>query len=198
MTAAVLALPDLPPDLMTPVPASLDPVLDAAVACLARHGLRTSLSDIARELGVAPSTVYRKVGSVDRVALLVLTREAQRLLERMPSLVAAAVGPESVTRVMAACISTVREHAVAAKFLRDEGEWLGRLVSRNMDSIIEQGVASVEPFVATAMATGIIKDGDAQGLSQWLVRIMLVTLISPPPGDLEDALNALLLPVLTP
>ena len=74
--AAVVALPVLPEGLPLPVPASLNPVLDAAVDCLARHGLRTTMSDIAREMGVAPSTVYRKVGSVDHAALLVLAREA--------------------------------------------------------------------------------------------------------------------------
>ena len=70
----------LPPD------PALDPVLDAATECLARHGIsKTTLSDIAREMGVAPSTVYRKVGSVDNVTMLVFAREAQRFLERIPA-----------------------------------------------------------------------------------------------------------------
>jgi AcrR family transcriptional regulator len=67
--------PRLPPD------PALDPVLDAAVECLARRGIsKTTLSDIAREMGVAPSTVYRKVGSLDNVAMLVVAREAERRL----------------------------------------------------------------------------------------------------------------------
>src|SRR3546814_3601207 len=83
MPAEVLALPLLTERLPLPPSPSLDPLLDAAVECISRHGLsKTSLSDIAREMGVAPSTVSRKVGSVDNVALLVLGREAHRLLER--------------------------------------------------------------------------------------------------------------------
>ena len=116
----------------------------------------------------------------------------------MPALVADAAGPESVTRVMAACVDTVREHPAAAKILRDEGEWLGRFVSRRIDAIVDQGVTSVEPFVAAAMGAGIIRLQDARALTEWLVRIMAVTIVSPPPGDLVTALNALLLPVLTP
>src|SRR5579883_2394133 len=58
--AMTLAFPTFTDRLPLPVPATLDPVLDATVECLGRHGLsRTSLSDIAREMGVAPSTVYR-------------------------------------------------------------------------------------------------------------------------------------------
>ena len=67
--AEVITFPLLAESLPGPPPASLDPVLDATVECIARHGLaKTSLSDIARELGVAPSTVYRKVGSVENAA----------------------------------------------------------------------------------------------------------------------------------
>src|SRR3546814_6306525 len=89
MPAEVLALPLLTERLPLPPSPSLDPLLDAAVECISRHGLsKTSLSDIAREMGVAPSTVSRKVGSVDNVALLVLGREAHRLLETVPVLLA--------------------------------------------------------------------------------------------------------------
>src|SRR3546814_407858 len=89
---------------------SLDPLLDAAVECISRHGLsKTSLSDIAREMGVAPSTVSRKVGSVDNVALLVLGREAHRLLETVPVLLAGAEGPDVIIRVMVAAIEDANE-----------------------------------------------------------------------------------------
>src|SRR5262245_48104904 len=87
--AEVVTFPLLAQSLPGPPPASLDPVLDATVECIARHGLsKTSLSDIARELGVAPSTVYRKVGSVDNAVELVMAREGHRLLERMPEVIA--------------------------------------------------------------------------------------------------------------
>jgi AcrR family transcriptional regulator len=196
--ADVLAFPLLSERLPLPVARSLDPVLDAAADCLARHGLtRTSLSDIAREMGVAPSTVYRKVGSVDNAALLVFAREAQRLAERMPTLLTEATGPESVTAVMAECVRTVSEHPVTVKVLRDEGEWLGRLVSRRLPAIIEQAVETAEPFVAAAIAAGLIRRQNASTLTHWLVRLMLVCVVSPPPGDLVDALNALVLPALT-
>ena len=60
-------MPVLPP---VP-PASLDPYLDATARCFARYGVRrTSVQDVARELGVATMGLYRYVA--DRQALEVL------------------------------------------------------------------------------------------------------------------------------
>src|SRR3546814_21021192 len=77
-------------------------------------------------MGVAPSTVSRKVGSVDNVALLVLGREAHRLLETVPVLLAGAEGPDVIIRVMVAAIEAATEHPMSRKVLQDEGQWMGR------------------------------------------------------------------------
>ncbi|HEY6473508.1 MAG TPA: helix-turn-helix domain-containing protein, partial [Acidimicrobiales bacterium] len=121
--AELLALPVLADRLPLPPNPSLDPTLDAATDCLARHGIsKTTLSDIAREMGVAPSTVYRRVGSVDNVTMLVFAREAHRFLERVPATLASApatatattTGPHVVTARLAAAITTLANHPVAA------------------------------------------------------------------------------------
>ena len=199
MPAEVLALPLLAERLPLPPPPGLDPLLDAGVECLSRHGLsKTSLSDIAREMGVATSTVSRKVGSVDQVALLVVAREAQRFLDRLPTLVAGEAGPRAVTRVLVEAVETARAHPVVAKVLRDEGDWMGRLVTRRLEALIDQGVEVSEPFLAAAMDAGLVRRQDPTLLAHWLLRIALSATVTPPPGDLADALDALLLPVLTP
>lgn len=199
MPAEVLALPLLAERLPLPPPSGLDPLLDAAVECLSRHGLsKTSLSDIAREMGVATSTVSRKVGSVDHVALLVVAREAQRFLDRLPALVAAEPGPRAVTRVLVDAVETARAHPMVAKVLRDEGDWMGRLVTRRLDALVEQGVEVSEPFLTAAMDAGLVRRQDPTLLAHWLLRIALSATVTPPPGDLAAALDALLLPVLTP
>src|SRR4051812_39176719 len=97
-----LRLPGLPDP-------ALDAVLDATVECIARFGLaKTSLSDIAREMGVAPSTVYRKVGTVDRAAQLVMTREGHRQLARMPELIGGVKGPRVITVFLAETITATK------------------------------------------------------------------------------------------
>ncbi len=199
MPAVALPLPTLPDRLPLPVPPSLDPVLDATVECIARHGLsRTSMSDIARELGVAPSTVYRKVGSVDGAVLLVVAREAERFLARVPDVMASASGPRAITAVVAACVRTAAEHPMTAKILRDDSDWLGRVVSRRLDAFLAQGAEVARPMLEAAMDARVVRRQDATLLAHWLLRVALAALVSPPPGDLDDALDALLLPMLTP
>lgn len=199
MSAEVLPLPLLGEQLPLPPSPALDPLLDAAVECLARHGLsKTSLSDIAREMGVATSTVSRKVGSVDNVALLVVAREAHRFLQRLPEVVVGAEGPEIVTRVVAAAIEAATAHPVAVKVLRDEGPWMGRVVTRRLDDLLDQGVAIAAPLLTLAMEAGLVRQQDPALLAHWLLRIALAAMVSRPPGPLTDALDALLLPALTP
>lgn len=197
--AEVLALPVLAERLPLPPDPALDPVLDAAAECLARHGIsKTTLSDIAREMGVAPSTVYRKVGSVDNVTMLVFAREAQRFLGRIPSTLASAAGPTTITTLMTDAITTLADHPVAAKVLRDEGDWMGRMVTRQLDHLLAQGVEVTAPLLTAAMAAGLVREQDPQLLAHWMLRIALAALVAPPPGDLQSALDELLLPVLSP
>ena len=191
------------PSFQRPLPAparpALDPVLDAATECLSRHGIsKTTLSDIAREMGVAPSTVYRKVGSVDNVAMLIFAREAQRFLERIPATLTTATGPQAITQLMADAITTLADHPVAAKVLRDEGDWMGRMVTRQLDHLLAQGVEVAAPLLTAAMAAGLIRQQDPQLLAHWLLRIALAALVAPPPGDLQASLDELLLPLLAP
>lgn len=183
----------LPPD---PV---LDPVLDAAIECFSRRGIsKTTLSDIAREMRVAPSTVYRKVGSIDNAAMLVFAREADHYLRRVPALMAEASGPRTITRLMAEAVTTLANDPVAAKVLRDEGDWMGRMVTRQLDHLLVHGVDIVAPFLALAMEGGLIRTQDPVPLAHWLLRIGLAALVAPPPGDLQASLDELLLPMLTP
>jgi AcrR family transcriptional regulator len=198
-TAEVIPLPLLADRLPVPPPASLDPLLDATVECLARHGLsKTSVSDIAREMGVAPSTVYRKVGSVESAVLLVVAREGQRLLERMPEVIAGAEGPRVITVFLAEGIEQCRSHPMVEKILRDEVDWVGRMATRRLDNMLEQAADAAVPLLEAAMQAGAIRTQDALGLARWIVRIGSICVLSPPPGSLVDALDALLLPMLDP
>lgn len=197
--AELLALPVLTDRLPLPPDPALNPLLDAAARCLARHGIsKTTLSDIAREMGVAPSTVYRKVGSVDNVTMLVFAREAQRFLDRIPATLATATGSRAITALMADAIRTLADDPVAAKVLRDEGDWMGRMVTRQLDRLLAQGVEIAAPLLAASMATGLIRQQDPEQLAHWLLRIALAALVAPPPGDLQVALDDLLLRVLEP
>ena len=197
--AEVIDLPFLAGQLPGPPPESLDPVLDATVECVARHGLsKTSLSDIARELGVAPSTVYRKVGSVDNAVALVAAREGQRMLARMPEVIAGVEGPRVITVFLAECLETTRRHPMTDKILRDDVDLVGRIATRRIEDSLTRSAEGTAPWLEAAMDAGHVRRQDPIALAHWIARISLVCLLAPPPGDLLAALDALLLPTLTP
>src|SRR4051794_37618113 len=155
VTAEVIRLPLLAEQLPGAPDENLDALLDATVECIARFGLaKTSLSDIARELGVAPSTVYRKVGTVEHAAQLVMTREGHRQLARMPEVIAGVKGPRVITVFLAHTITAAANHPMVARVLRDESEWMGRLTTRWLDGQLAEGAALSAPFLGMAMDRG--------------------------------------------
>jgi AcrR family transcriptional regulator len=196
--AEIIPLPLRAEGLPTPPPEGLGPVLDATVECIARHGLaKTSLSDIAREMGVAPSTVYRKVGTVEHAAALVMAREGHRMLTRLPEIIAGIEGPRQITVFVAESIETSRHHPMMRKLLND-ADWVGRFVTRDLDDAVERQAEVSAPLLALAMKEGNIRRQDPVALAHWLARISIICLFSPPSGDLVSALDALLLPALEP
>ena len=195
----VIPLPVLAQHLPGAPDPALDAVLDATVDCIARYGLaKTSLSDIAREMGVVPSTVYRKVLTVENAVRLVMAREGHRQLARMPEVVAGVEGPRVITVFLAETITAALHHPMVAKILHDESDWMGRLATRTLDERLADGAAVAAPFLASAMDAGFVRRQDPMALAHWIVRISTICLLSPPPGDLRAALDALLLPMLTP
>ena len=99
---------------------------------------------------------------------------------------------------MTDAIETLANDPVAAKVLRDEGDWMGRMVTRQLDHLLAQGVEVTAPFLAAAMAAGLVRKQDPELLAHWMLRIALAALVAPPPGNLQSALDDLLLPVLAP
>ena len=197
--AEIIPLPVLAQHLPGAPDPALDAVLDATVECIARYGLaKTSLSDIGREMGVAPSTVYRKVATVENAVRLVMAREGHRQLARIPELVAGIEGPRVITVFLAETITATANHPMVAKILNDESDWMGKLATRTLDERLADGAAVSAPFLASAMDAGFVRRQDPIALAHWLVRISTICLLSPPPGDLRQALDDLLLPMLTP
>lgn len=206
MTLAEAALPDEPLHLpsiaqgLPPAPpGDLDPYLDAAATCFARHGIgRTSVPDIARELGISRTTVYRQVGTVEQAARLLLARELHRFLDRLPAVLEGAVGPETVTRLVAAVVHFAREHPVLAKVLADEPELIGPFLTGELPELVARVSAIATPLLERAMDSGLIRHQDAVVLAEFLVRTTVSLVLAPPPGDLGAFLDQTVLALLAP
>lgn len=175
----------------------LDRALDATAACLARHGLaRTSMTDLAREMGVARSTLYRHFGSVEEAAWALLARESWRFFDAFGEVAVSGAGPRSVIDLAAQFVRFASTHPVMARLLHDEPDFVGRVVTRHMAALVDYAAAVVTPLVAAAMDNGVISRRGPGRLAQWMGRVVAICILAPPSGDLEDLLEEMLLPVL--
>lgn len=194
-----LHLPSLAQGLPPVPPPELDPYLDAAATCFARHGIsRTSGPDIARELGVSRTTVYRQVGTVEQAVRLLLARELHRFLAHLPTVLAGAVGPETVTRLLAAVVVSAREHPVLAKVLADEPELIGPFLTSELHALVDRLSSIATPLLDRAMDAGLVHRRDPVVLAEFLVRTAVSLVLAPPSGNLAEFLDQTVLPVLSP
>lgn len=191
--AAVLhGLPPVPPS-------SLDPVLDAAAVCFARFGVRrTSVQDVAKQLGVNRTTVYRQVGNVEQMASLLAVRETHRTLATLPRRMSWPIGPRAIVDMMATLVTEAQQHPVLAKMLADERDVIGSMLVGDAPQLLNQISAALAPLLAMAMRTGHIAQRDPAVIAEWLVRICGSLILVEAPGRVEDFLAELLIPALTP
>jgi AcrR family transcriptional regulator len=180
-------------------PASLDPVLDAAAVCFARYGVRrTSVQDVAKQLGVNRTTVYRQAGNVEQLASLLAVRETHRTLAALPHRMNLPVGPQAIVEMMATLVAEAQAHPVLAKMLADERDMVGALLAGDAPQLLGRIAAALAPLIATAMRTGHIAARDPVILAEWLARIGGSLILVERPGGVEEFLAEVLIPALTP
>lgn len=185
----------LPP---RPAPA-LDPYLDAAARCFTRYGIaRTSVQDIARELGVNRTTVYRQVGNVEQATRLLVSREMHRILAGLPGRMAGLSGPEAAIELLAVVMEEALAHPVVDKMLTDERELLGALLADGIPQLFREIADRITPLIGLTVRAGAIAERDPAILADWLARIAVTVMVSPPRTPLRRFLSELLVPALTP
>ncbi|MCD0451435.1 TetR/AcrR family transcriptional regulator; helix-turn-helix transcriptional regulator [Actinocorallia sp. API 0066] len=185
----------LPP---APDPA-LDPYLDAAARCFTRFGVgRTSVQDIARELGVNRTTVYRQVGNVRSAALLLVSREVDRILATLPGRIAGLDGPEAVVELLATVIEESLAHPVLQKMLTDERDMIGSLLAGEIPRLFTEITDRIAPLLRLLAGGGAIADRDPVVVAEWLTRIAVTVMVAEPRGPLRRFLAELLVPALRP
>ena len=178
-------------------PPALDRALDATATCLARHGLaRTSMTDLAKETGVARSTLYRHFSSVEEAAWALAAREAYRFFDSFGHLVGTGARPEAVVALAAEFVRFASTHPVMARLLHDEPEFLGRVATRHVAALVDYAAAVVTPLVAAAMQGGTIAPRDPGRLAQWMGRVVAICILAPPADGPDELLGEMLLPLL--
>jgi AcrR family transcriptional regulator len=113
---------------VTPRPSALDAFLRARKRFLASE--RIDMSSLAQELGVSRVTLYRWVGSRDRLLVEVIWSLARRTLDNIDVEVGAR-GPERIVQIVTRFLEDVITNAGMRRWLAEEGEYAMRLLTRH-------------------------------------------------------------------
>lgn len=192
LTRLLTGLPELPPP-------ALDPYLDAASRCFARFGVeRTTVQDVANEMGFNRGTIYRQVGTIENQIRLLAARDLRRSLAALPAKVAGLSGPALVVEVIAVGVEEARAHPVLAKVLADEPRLVGRILEEHIGQVRDQVLPVIARVLQTGMAAGLFAPVDPVILASWLVRIGVTLFVLEPEVALRPYLGEILYPMLTP
>jgi AcrR family transcriptional regulator len=113
---------------VTPRPTALDAFLRARKRFLACE--RIDMSSLAQELGVSRVTLYRWVGSRDRLLVEVIWSLARRTLDNIEAEVKE-TGPERIIRIVTRFLDDVITNPGMRRWLAEEGEYAMRLLTRH-------------------------------------------------------------------
>lgn len=149
----------------------LDPVLDAARACVLDVGLRrTTLADVARRAGVSRMTVYRQYGDLGAIVSALLTTELLGLMEGCREDVAdAATARERLVDAGVLFVERLAQHPLWCKVLDLDPELLLPLVVDRFGSSQRAIVAAVADEVRAGQADGSVREGDPELLATCLL-----------------------------
>ena len=177
----------------------LDRVLDAVERCIVRFGVdRTSMSDIAREMGVARTTLYRQVASLEEALALMSSRRFHRFLDQLVGLAAGGITPEVFVQVVVRTVRSALDDPVAGRVLHGEPRLIGHYIAGGSLAALAGQIAElITPVVAAAMRSGLIRASDPAAVAGWIVRIVFSLCVVPVADDeLDDAVRFVLLPML--
>ncbi len=178
-------------------------IVDAAAACIERHGAaKTTLSDVASELGVTRQTVYRHFATIGDIVGAVAAQGAEAFVDRLVAHLAGSASPaDAVVEGMLFCVREIpREpHLGLLLQLGDSGAF-GR--GATSDDALAYGAAMLRRYPVDWASAGVGED-DLEGLAEVIMRLLISLVENPgdPPRDESEVRRLLerwLVPALAP
>ena len=111
------------------------------------------MSSLAQELGVSRVTLYRWVGSRDRLLVEVIWSLASRTLENIDAEVTER-GPERVVRIVTRFLEDVITNAGMRRWLAEEGEQAMRLLTRHETGFQPRLIDAMQDLLEDETAAG--------------------------------------------
>ncbi|WP_203337323.1 TetR/AcrR family transcriptional regulator [Nocardioides limicola] len=178
-------------------------IVDAAARCIDRYGAaKTTLSDVATELGVTRQTVYRHFDRVGDIVSEVAAQGAEAFVDRLVAHLDGIDTPaDAVVEGFLFCLSTVPGDPRLSLLLQtgDTGTF-GRAATSH--ATLEYGALMLRRFPVDWASAGI-GDEDLDGLAEVIMRLLISMLQNPaePPraeADVRRFLHRWLVPALRP
>ncbi len=165
-------------------------IVDGALRCIARQGThKTTVDDLAREVGVSRATLYRAFpGGKDDVFGAVVETEVARFFSGLAVVMGEANDLEDVLVAgMVDAAHRLSSHRALAYLLAHEPDViLPHLAFDRMDRLLLAASAFIAPFFGRWL-----EPDQAARAAEWAVRIVMSYLANPAPGsDLTDADDA--------
>jgi AcrR family transcriptional regulator len=174
-------------------------IVDATARCVDRYGVtKTTLSDVANELGVTRQTVYRHFARISDIIGEVAAQGADAFVDRLVGHLRGGTDPaEAVVEGLIFCVRTIpAEPRVSLLLQLGDSDAFGR--GATTGTTIAYGARMLRRFPVDWAAAGIT-DADLHGLAEIIMRLLTSLLQHPgnPPQD-EAQLRALLSRWLAP
>jgi AcrR family transcriptional regulator len=174
-------------------------LIDATERAVSRNGIRrTTMSDLAREMNVARSTLYRQVDSVDQAIVLAGARATHRFWDEVAH--AAQSGTEWSRLFIDAVVHLLKlrdDNQLLSRLVEHEPELLGEALSQDALAPVMAGFGKAAASVfETAMAAGHLRRVDPLLLAESLSRVVLALVLCRPTGDPREMVEFLMKPVL--
>ncbi|GAB2973562.1 TetR/AcrR family transcriptional regulator [Nocardioides montaniterrae] len=177
-------------------------IIDATARCIDRYGVaKTTLSDVASELGVTRQTVYRHAGSLNEVIGQVAAQGADAFVDRLVAHLAGWTEPaEAVVEGFLFCLRTVPGDTRLNLLLQlgDPGTFSRAATS---PETLEYGALMLRRFPVDWSLGGVTED-DLPGLAEAILRLLISMLNSGddqrPEAEVRAFLERWLVPALTP
>ncbi|NEA63504.1 TetR/AcrR family transcriptional regulator [Streptomyces sp. SID12488] len=174
-------------------------IIDATARCIDRHGVtKTTLSDVAGELGVTRQTVYRHFGRISDIIGEVAAQGAESFVDLMIAHLQGITDPaEAVVEGMVFCVRTIPTEPRLSLLLQlGDTTAFGRGATTR--DTVAYGAKMLQRFPVDWAAVGIDED-DLNGLAEIIMRLLTSLLQHPsePPQD-ETRLRTFLTRWLAP
>ncbi|MEW2354640.1 TetR family transcriptional regulator [Spirillospora sp. NPDC029432] len=168
-------------------------IIDATARCVDRHGVaKTTLSDVAGELGVTRQTVYRHFARISDIIGEVAAQGAESFVDRLVAHLQGIGDPaEAVVEGMVFCVRAIPTEPHLSLLLQlGDSTAFGR--GATTADAIGYGARMLRRFPVDWAAAGVGED-DLNGLAEIIMRLLSSFLQHPsePPRE-EAALRALL------